>query len=117
MREAAIYGYEVNMLERVSKVKRPTTKKKRGSGNGYATTSGQSSGSEAPFYGVPSVAEQAVDELLQMKLLESMFDFLWISMDYRVSPVLSTLGLLRCAASWTPTFRNHYCCVSTLICI
>lgn len=74
MREAAMYGYEVNMLERVSKLKRPTSKKKHGAGNGYATTSGPSSGSEAPFYGVPSVAEQAVDEVLQMKLLESMYN-------------------------------------------
>jgi hypothetical protein len=73
MQEARMYGYEVNMLERVQKMKRPTSRKKKsGSGNGYATTSGQSSGSETTFSGVPVVAEQGVDEILQMKLLESM---------------------------------------------
>jgi hypothetical protein len=73
MQEAEMYGYEVNMLERVQKLKRPTTrKKKHGTGNGYATASGQSSGSETPFSGVSVVAEQGVDEILQMKLLESM---------------------------------------------
>jgi hypothetical protein len=75
MQEAAMFGYEVNMLERVQKLKRPTSrKKKHGTGNGYATTSGQSSGSETPFSGVSVVAEQAVDEILQMKLLESMYN-------------------------------------------
>lgn len=74
MLEAQMYGYEVNMLERVQKLKRPTPrKKKNGSGNGHATTSGQSSGSETTFSGVPVVAEQGVDEILQMKLLESMY--------------------------------------------
>jgi hypothetical protein len=73
MQEAEMYGYEINMLERVQKLKRPTPrKKKHGTGNGYATTSGQSSGSETPFSGVSVVAEQGVDEILQMKLLESM---------------------------------------------
>lgn len=72
VKEAARYGYEINMLERVQKL-RPSivSKKKGGTGNGY-TTSGQSSGSEAP-HGTPTIAEQGVDELLQMKLLESMF--------------------------------------------
>jgi hypothetical protein len=74
MQEAQLYGYEVNMLERVQKLRRSTPRKKRhGSGNGYATTSGQSSGSETAFAGVPVIAEQGVDEILQMKLLESMF--------------------------------------------
>jgi hypothetical protein len=73
VQEASNWGYEVNMLERVEKLKRSTPrKKKHGSGNGYATTSGQSSGSETPFAGVSVVAEQGVDEILQMKLLESM---------------------------------------------
>jgi len=73
VQEAQAWGYEVNMLERVEKVRRSTPRKKRhGSGNGYATTSGQSSGSETPFAGVSVAAEQGVDEILQMKLLESM---------------------------------------------
>lgn len=75
MQEAQLYGYEINMLERVQKMRRFTPrKKKNGSGNGYATTSGQSSGSETVFSGVPIVAEQGVDEILQMKLLESLVD-------------------------------------------
>jgi len=73
VQEAQAWGYEVNMLERVEKLRRSTPrKKKHGSGNGYATTSGQSSGSETPFASVSVVAEQGVDEILQMKLLESM---------------------------------------------
>jgi hypothetical protein len=74
IQEARTFGYEVNMLERVQKLKRPMLRKrKNGSGNGYATTSGQSSGSETTFSGVPVVAEQGVDEILQMKLLESAY--------------------------------------------
>ena len=73
VQEAQVWGYEVNMLERVTKLRRSTPKKKKhGSGNGYATTSGPSSGSETPFAGVSVVAEQGADEILQMKLLESM---------------------------------------------
>ncbi|KAE9369422.1 hypothetical protein N431DRAFT_560249 [Stipitochalara longipes BDJ] len=75
VQEAQAWGYEVSMLERVEKLKRSTPRrKKHGSGNGYATTSGQSSGSETPFAGVSVVAEQGVDEILQMKLLESLVD-------------------------------------------
>lgn len=50
-----------------------TPKKKRGAGNGYAT-SGQSSGSEGMALARPIMAEQAVDEILHMKLLESLVD-------------------------------------------
>lgn len=49
-------------------------KAKNGRGNGYATTSGHSSGSETFSVGTVARAEQAVDELLQMKMLESLLD-------------------------------------------
>lgn len=74
--EAKSCGYEVNLLERVSK-SRPLSsvhKKKHGAGSGYATTSGPDSGSEFEPLRKPIMAEQAVDELLQMKLLESLID-------------------------------------------
>jgi hypothetical protein len=74
MREAARCGYEVNSLNRVEKFKenRPSGKKSR-SGNGYGT-SGQSSGSETPMSGTKKVTEQGVDEILHMKMLESIVD-------------------------------------------
>lgn len=61
----------MNILERVSKPKMPMSMRKR-SGNGYAT-SGQESDS-AGFSQRPVMAEQAVDELLQMKILETLVD-------------------------------------------
>ena len=74
MREAARCGYEINSLDRVEKFKenRPSGKKS-GSGNGYGT-SGQSSGSETPMSGTKKVTEQGVDEILHMKMLESIVD-------------------------------------------
>ena len=74
MIEAENCGYEVNVLNRVLKNKDPTpTKKRVGNGNGYATTSGYSSGSDGAYMR-KAVAEQAVDEILHMKLLESLVD-------------------------------------------
>jgi hypothetical protein len=81
MREAKLCGYEVSSLDRVAKIKevRSSVKKSR-SGNGYGT-SGQSSGSETPFpamkkitEGMKKVTEQGVDEILHMKILESIVD-------------------------------------------
>ncbi len=74
MREAARCGYEVSSLDRVEKFKeiRSSGKKTRG-GNGYGT-SGQSSGSETPMSGAKKVTEQGVDEILHMKMLESIVD-------------------------------------------
>jgi hypothetical protein len=93
MQEAQMCGYEVNMLERVQKLKRPTLrKKKNGSGNGYATTSGQSSGSETTFSGMPVVAEQGVDEILQMKVLESAYPS---SLTIELSNIWCKIGHLR----------------------
>jgi hypothetical protein len=74
MIEAENCGYEVNVLNRVLKNKDPTpTKKRGGNGNGYATTSGYSSGSDGTNMR-KAAAEQAVDEVLHMKLLESLVD-------------------------------------------
>jgi hypothetical protein len=76
MLEAEKCGYELNILERVLKHKdlKPPKKKSRGSGNGYATTSGHSSGSDGTSLTAKAVVEQGVDEILQMKLLESLVD-------------------------------------------
>jgi hypothetical protein len=75
LREARKCGYELNILEPVIKPKvMPSIKAKNGRGNGYATTSGHSSGSETFSVGALARAEQAVDELLQMKMLESLLD-------------------------------------------
>ena len=76
MREARKCHYELNILEQVVKPKvTPSQRKARhGLGNGYATTSGHSSGSETFSMGAMARSEQAVDELLQMKMLESLLD-------------------------------------------
>ncbi|RFU30842.1 hypothetical protein B7463_g5481, partial [Scytalidium lignicola] len=71
--EAEKLGYELNILERVLKHKNLTPKKGRSNGNGYAT-SGHSSGSEAPYMSTKVMSEQGVDEILHMKLLESIVD-------------------------------------------
>jgi hypothetical protein len=72
--EAERCGYELNILERVTKpVTEVKYKKRRGTGTGYAT-SGNSSASESGSTGRMKNQEQAVDELLQMKMLESIVD-------------------------------------------
>ncbi|SLM37069.1 PIN domain-like [Lasallia pustulata] len=71
--EAKLIGYETNILERVHKAKELTPRQKkfrRGSG-----TSGQSSGSETNATHTPEKwVEQAVDEILHLKMLESIVD-------------------------------------------
>ena len=75
MTEAENCGYELNILERVIKTKDITPYRKRGGhGNGYATTSGYSSGSDGAYMTHTAVTEQGVDEILHMKLLESLID-------------------------------------------
>ncbi len=72
--EAEHYGYETSILERVRKPQTPgIRKKRRGTGSGYAT-SGQSSASESGWART-EIKEQGVDEILQMKMLESMLDY------------------------------------------
>ena len=66
-------NYEMNILERVSKPQQLTPrKKKHGTGSGYVT-SGYSSASESASIRL-AMQEQAVDEILQMKILESLVD-------------------------------------------
>lgn len=76
MSEAEACGYELNILDRVLKEKdiRPVQRKRRGAGNGYATASGYSSGSDGASHRIKAVVEQGVDEILHMKLLESLVD-------------------------------------------
>ena len=82
--EAQVIGYECNILDRVHKAKELTPRQKRyldrssnGTTNGNATTSG--SGSEtntaaATQYAPEKWVEQAVDEILHLKILESVVD-------------------------------------------
>lgn len=73
--EAKVLGYETNILERVHKAKELTPRQKK-----YASRSGgDTSGSETTT-GVTSRraekwVEQAVDEILHLKILESLIDF------------------------------------------
>lgn len=64
IQEAKLIGYEINILERVHKARELSPRKKRNSYNG------QSSGSETTARWV----EQAVDEILHLKILESVID-------------------------------------------
>lgn len=69
--EAQACGYEVSILDRVMKAREVGPRKQKYQ-NGGNTTSGQSSGSEtsAP----QRLVEQAVDEILHLKMLESLID-------------------------------------------
>jgi len=73
IQEAKLIGYETNILDRVHKAKELTPRQKKfRSGNG---TSGQSSGSETNATHAPEKwVEQAVDEILHLKILESIVD-------------------------------------------
>ncbi|OBT82701.1 hypothetical protein VE02_08844 [Pseudogymnoascus sp. 03VT05] len=88
MYEAAQCGYEVSALERVEKFKEAKESdiekyKRLGKANGNNTSSG--SGSEAPLNAFKTVTEQGVDEILHMKMLESMVDT-----DYPSTMVVAT---------------------------
>ena len=87
MDEARLLGYETSILDRVHKARELTPRQKRyhngqhgnNNGNTSATTgtSGQSSGSDtnAPALRAPEKwVEQAVDEILHLKILESVVD-------------------------------------------
>ena len=70
--EAKSIGYETNILERVHKTKDMTPRQKKFQN---AASSGMSSGSETNFVTAPSKwVEQAVDEILHLKILESLID-------------------------------------------
>ena len=68
-KDAERCGYELNLLDRVMKPKDRTSLKKAkgGRGNGYAT-SGQSSGSEAPYSVPKEMKEQGKATLIQKVL-------------------------------------------------
>ncbi|EER44100.1 conserved hypothetical protein [Histoplasma capsulatum var. duboisii H88] len=82
--EAEEIGYEINILERVQKAKDATPRKKkflRGNGNNRLSgamgnnTQAQSSGSETTSGPGPERwVEQGVDEILHLKILESLVD-------------------------------------------
>ena len=71
--EAKTIGYETNILDRVHKAKELTPRQKRFSNGGNG---GASSGSEttAVMYAPEKWVEQAVDEILHLKILESVVD-------------------------------------------
>ena len=83
IQEAERIGYETNILDRVHKSKEFTPRKKfQNGGNGYGNgnsnsngLAGQSSGSETNAAPVREKwVEQAVDEILHLKILESVVD-------------------------------------------
>jgi hypothetical protein len=73
IQQAKAIGYETNILERVHKAKEMTPRQKKlhhAGGN-----SGISSGSETnPVHAPEKWVEQAVDEILHLKILESLVD-------------------------------------------
>ena len=74
IQEAKSIGYETNILDRVHKAKELTPRQKRFLVNGNGT-SGQSSGSETTATHAPEKwVEQGVDEVLHLKILESLVD-------------------------------------------
>lgn len=82
--EAQIIGYECNILDRVHKAKELTPRQRRyldrssnGITSGNATTSGSGSETNAAIasqYAPEKWVEQAVDEILHLKILESVVD-------------------------------------------
>ncbi|KAL9591338.1 MAG: hypothetical protein Q9179_007825 [Wetmoreana sp. 5 TL-2023] len=75
IQEAKLIGYETNILDRVHKAKELTPRQKKYSSAGNGTTSG-GSGSEtmAAVFAKEKWVEQAVDEILHLKILESVVD-------------------------------------------
>lgn len=86
IKQAESCGYETNILDRVHKVKMPTPKARKympnSNGGGYNSASnlshGETSGSETPGYGnsqlTYKLSEQAVDEILHLKMSHSILD-------------------------------------------
>ena len=83
IQEAKLIGYETNILERVHKAKELTPRRKKTSNNynntnsssNYTSATGQSSSSETNAGFAPEKwVEQAVDEILHLKMLESVVD-------------------------------------------
>ena len=75
--EAKDIGYETNILDRVHKAKELTPRQKRFMKTGNGTGTGTGSGSEttaAVQYAPEKWVEQAVDEILHLKMMESIVD-------------------------------------------
>lgn len=78
--EAKVIGYETNILDRVHKAKELTPRQKRFSNRLDGTGTGTGSGSEttaaaaAVQYAPEKWVEQAVDEILHLKMMESIVD-------------------------------------------
>jgi hypothetical protein len=73
IQQAKAIGYETNILERVHKAKEITPRRKHLHSGG--ANSGVSSGSESnPVHAPEKWVEQAVDEILHLKILESLID-------------------------------------------
>ena len=72
IQEAKEVGYETNILERVHKAKELTPRQKRYSNGAGVTSSG--SETTAVMYAPEKWVEQAVDEILHLKILESVVD-------------------------------------------
>lgn len=82
MLEAKQIGYETNILDRVHKAKELTPRQKRysnlngnnGSGGGQSGTGSGSETTTAVQYAPEKWVEQAVDEILHLKMMESVVD-------------------------------------------
>ena len=82
MQEAGKIGYETNILERVHKAKELTPRQKRysqsnghsGPGGGQSGTGSGSETTTAVHYAPEKWVEQAVDEILHLKMMESLVD-------------------------------------------
>lgn len=79
MQEAKEIGYETNVLDRVHKAKELTPRQKKYMPNGNSSGTRQSAGSgsettTAAQYAPEKWVEQAVDEILHLKMMESIVD-------------------------------------------
>jgi hypothetical protein len=74
--EAKSLGYETNILERVHKAKELTPRQRKYAGRSGGETSGSetNTGNAPTVYGPEKWVEQAVDEILHLKILESLVD-------------------------------------------
>lgn len=72
IQQAKSIGYETNILERVHKAKELTPRQKKSRSGGE--TSGSETNTTLPATGPEKWVEQAVDEILHLKILESLID-------------------------------------------
>lgn len=72
--EAETLGYETNILERVYKAKELTPRQKKFAARSGGETSGSETNTGYPTRAVAKMVEQAVDEILHLKILESIVD-------------------------------------------